>query len=67
MGEKKICSYTKPGYKLQLLQTNKYSVNPRYQIRENRRIKANYTCVEDAYIKFCNLVANDVLQTRLEL
>lgn len=62
MKEKKICSFTQPGYRLQLLKITETTVNGYYQIRENRRIKATFTTLDAAIKKFYALQGDKVLQ-----
>lgn len=65
MKEHKVCSFTRNGYRLQLLKITENDAAPYYEIRENRRITGTYCTIEAAHKKFMSLTYLDTMQKRL--
>lgn len=65
MKEHKVCSFTRNGYRLQLLKITDNDTAPFYEIRENRRITGTYCTIEAAHKKFISLTYLDTMQKRL--
>ena len=71
--EEKIASYTKPGFRAQLLRITDVEAPStldietdlsRYQIRINRKVKYNCLWENQAKKKFAQYITNDLLQQK---
>lgn len=65
MKEQKICTFTKEGYRLQLLKITDNNEVSYFQIRKNRCIVATMTSIEFAYKRFTNIVYQVTIQKQI--
>ena len=62
MKEEKQATYSRQGYRLQLLKITDTKENSYYQIRENRHIIVTYTTIVPAWKKFNNMIYENNMQ-----